>query len=161
MKALIIYFSLTGRTKLVAESIAAELSNHDVYVESITYTKGEKIRNFNEEKDKIQAGDLSSFTYNESIFNISPYELICIGVPTWGMRPAFVFNAYIEKCNNFDGKVVVVFTTCRLYGGSTVKKMQSEIEKKGGNVIYKKSFRALFTMRDKKARAFGKILNHI
>jgi len=159
MKVLVIYFSLTDRTKLVAESIAAELSNHEVDIESISYTKGKKLSNFKEEAEKVQAGDLSSFAYNEQIFNITPYELICIGVPTWGMQPSFVFNAIVEKCGSFDGKAVVVFTTCRMYGGRTVKKMKREIEKKGGNVIHKKSFRAFFTMHDEKARAFGKILN--
>ena len=115
--------------------------------------------NFREEKEKVDALDLSSFTYNDGIFNLDPYDLICIGVPTWGMRPAFIFDAYIKKCTSFEGKTVVVFCTCRLYGGSTVKKMKAEIEKKGGNVIQKKSFRALFKMHDKKAREFGKILN--
>ncbi len=154
-----VYFSLTDRTKLIAESIAAELTNHEVDIEGISYTKGRKIPNFREEKEKVDAGDLSSFSYNEAIFNIAPYDLICIGVPTWGMRPAFIFNGYLEKCPSFEDKTVVVFCTCRMYGGSTVKKMKAEIEGKGGNVIQKKSFRAFFTMRDKKAREFGKILN--
>lgn len=159
MKGLIIYFSLTGRTKLVAESIVAELSNYQVDIESIKYTKGETIQNFVEEKERIQAGDWSNFTCNDSIFDLTPYDLICIGVPTWGMRPAFIFDAYIEKCNLVNGKAFVVFTTCRLYGGSTVKKMKNEIEIKGGKVLYKKSFRAFFAMHDTKARTFGKLLN--
>jgi flavodoxin len=159
MKVLIIYFSLTDRTKLVAESIAAELTNHEVDLKSISYTKGRKINNFREEQEKIESGDLSSFVYDEKIFNITPYELICIGVPTWGMQPAFVFDAIIENCGSFEGKNVVVFATCRLYGGRTVKKMKAAIEDKGGTVTHKKSFRAFFTMHEGKAREFGKMLN--
>ena len=55
MKVLILYFSLTDRTKLVSEVIAAELSNHEVDIKSISYTKGRKIPNFQEEAEKVCA----------------------------------------------------------------------------------------------------------
>ena len=51
MKAIIIYCSLTGRTKLVAEIIAGELSNYEVEVEPIIYTKGKR-PNYKEEEEK-------------------------------------------------------------------------------------------------------------
>ncbi|HUX98260.1 MAG TPA: flavodoxin [Candidatus Deferrimicrobium sp.] len=158
MKALVIYFSLTGRTKMVAEILAAELNNYEVDIEAIAY-KGEKKFKFKAEQEKVSGGDLSNFAYNERIFNLSPYDLICIGVPTWGGRPAFIFNAYIEKCNTLEGKAVLVFNTCRIFSGSTIKTMKTEIEKKGGKVINQKTFKALFSMGEKKARAFGKVLN--
>jgi flavorubredoxin len=156
MKALIIYFSLTGRTKMVAEILAAELNNYEVDVEPISYKKE---FNFHIEQKQIQEGDLSNFSYNERIFNLNPYDLVCIGVPTWGGRPAFIFDAYIEKCNNIEGKAVVVFNTCRLISGSTIKKMKTVIENKGGKVINQQTFKALFGMGEKKARAFGNVLN--
>jgi len=157
MKAIVIYFTSSGRTKKVAEAIAAELSNYEVDVEGITSTMTPM--DIGKSKDRILAGDLSDFTYNESILDLSPYDMICIGVPVWGMRPAFVFNAYIQKCEGLSGKSAVVFTTCRLYSASSLKKMKNEIEKKGGNVIHQKSFRAFFSMGEKKAREFGKIIN--
>ena len=97
MKVLILYFSLTDRTKFVSEVIAAELSNHEVDIKSISYTKGRKIPNFREESDKVEAGDLTSFAYEEGIFNLAPYDLVCIGVPTWGMQPAFIQNCGIWR----------------------------------------------------------------
>ena len=153
MKALIIYFSLTGRTKMVAEAIAAELTKYEVNIEAIGYKKDPKDYN------PTLGGDLSNFNYKESIFDPSPYDLICIGVPTNGMRPAFIFDAYIQKSKNFDGKRVVIFNTCRLVGGKTLGNMKRKIEKKGGQVTDQKCFRGLFKLTDEKAREFGKILN--
>ncbi len=157
MKAIIIYFSLTGRTKMVAEAIAAELGKYEVNFEAITYKKGSK--DWWSDRDQALAGDLSSFKYNESIFDPSPYDLICIGVPTNGGRPAYIFDAYIKKSKNFDGKRVVVFNTCRLFALKTLGNMKSEIEKKGGKVTDQKCFKGLFKLTDKKAREFGKFLN--
>ncbi|MDD1779365.1 MAG: hypothetical protein LUQ65_14455 [Candidatus Helarchaeota archaeon] len=157
MKALIIYFSLTGRTKLVAEAIAAELGKYEVKVEAITYNKTQK--EWMDDFKQTMAGDLSNFQYNESIFDPSPYDLICIGVPTNGLRPAYIFDAYIQKARDFDGKRVVVFNTCRLIAGKTLGNMKREIEKKGGKVTDQKCFKGLFKLTDEKARKFGKILN--
>lgn len=157
MKALIIYFSLTGRTKMVAEAIAAELTKFEVKVEGITYRKDPK--EWMNDYKQTMAGDLSNFQYNEIIFDPSPYDLICIGVPTNGLRPAYIFDAYIQKSKNFDGKRVVVFNTCRLIVGKTLGNMKREIEKKGGKVTKQKCFKGLFKLTDEKAREFGKILN--
>jgi flavodoxin len=157
MKAIVIYFSVSGRTKKVAEAIATELGNYEVDIEAITSEK--KSMALIKEKERILAGDLSDFIYSENILDLSPYDLVCIGVPVWGGRPAFVFNAFIQKIEGLNGKNAVVFTTCRFYPGKTLAQMKSEIEKKGGSVINQKSFRALFSMGEKKAREFGKIIN--
>ena len=157
MKALIIYFSLTGRTQMVAEAIAAELTKFDVKVEGITYKKDPKDW-MSDYKPSLE-GDLSNFQYNDSIFDPSPYDLICIGVPTNGGRPAYIFDAYIKKSKNFDGKRVVIFNTCRVFALKTLGNMKNEIEKKGGKVTDQKCFKRLFKLTDEKAREFGKFLN--
>lgn len=157
MKALILYFSLTGRTKMVAEAITAELTKYDVKVEGISYKKSPK--EWMNDYNQTLAGDLSNFNYNESIFDPSPYDLICIGVPTHGGRPAYIFDAYIQKSKNFEGKRVVIFNTCRLFALKTLGNMKREIEKKGGKVTDQKCFKGLFKLTDKKAREFGKFLN--
>lgn len=157
MKAIIIYFSVSGRTKKVAQAIAAELGKYEVDIEAITSEKNSVA--IIDDKKIILAGDLSDFKYSEKILNVTPYDLVCIGVPVWGMKPAFVFNAFIQKIEGLTGKKAVVFSTCRIYKGKSLTLMKSEIEKKGGTVVNQKSFRALFSMGEKKAREFGKILN--
>ena len=143
---------------MVAEIVAAELSNYEVDIEPITYAKGKKPK-FKGEREKIGKGDLSSFEFSERIFDLSPYELVCIGTPTWGGLPAYIIMGYIEKCNTFEGKAIVLFNTCRFYIGRTIKDMKTAIEEKGGRVIKEKSFKKFFRMKEKDPRAFGKELN--
>ncbi|MBY9014908.1 MAG: flavodoxin family protein [Candidatus Lokiarchaeota archaeon] len=69
MKVLILYFSLGGRTKKVAQSIAEGLSISDVSIEQFEYTK--KFRDFLSEQDEVMKGDLSSFKYNENIKDLA------------------------------------------------------------------------------------------
>lgn len=159
MRILIIYATLTGRTKKVAEVMAEELGDHEVDIEPITYEKEGKFK-FKEEEEKLNRGDMSSLTYNEKIFNPESYDLICLGVPTWGGRPSYIFNGYIENCE-IDGKDFVIFNTCRFLSGRTLKEMKKEIEAKGGNVIDQKMFKVLFRMEKKKARAFGEHLKEL
>jgi len=156
LKVLIIYLSLTGRTKRVSEIIAEELTNYQVDIEPITY---------NDSKlpgptvlEKVEKGDLSSFTFNEHILNPDPYHIVIFGVPTWGGRPAYFFDGYIAKCT-VQGKNFVVFNTCRFLSNRTPKKMKDAIESKGGKVIYQKMFKSLFEIKEKPIREFGQIIN--
>ncbi|MBD3226727.1 MAG: hypothetical protein GF329_00940 [Candidatus Lokiarchaeota archaeon] len=159
MKILIIYFTLTGRTKKVAEVIADELSDHEVDIMPIIYEKEEEFK-FKKEEEKLARGDMSSLTYNEEIFNPESYDLICLGVPTWGGQPSYVFNGYIENCN-IEGKEFVIFNTCRFLSGKTLTDMKKKIEMKGGKVIEGKMFKVFFKMGEKKARKFGNYLKEI
>ena len=154
---MVVYFTSSGRTKTVAEAIAAELSNYEVTIEPITSTKSPLT--IGKEKDRLLAGDLSDLSYDKSVFDWSPYDLVCIGVPVWGFRPALIFDAYIQKCEGLPGKKAVVFVTCRIYSASSLKRMKGAIEKKGGNVVNQKSFRAFSKISEKKAREFGKAIN--
>jgi len=157
MKVLILYFSLGGRTKKVAESIAEGLNTSDVSIEQFEYTK--KFRDFLSEQDEVMKGDLSSFKYNESIKDLAPYDLVFLGFPTHGSRPATVFNGYFEHAQNIDGKNYIVFNTCRMVPGKTLEIMQTEIEKKGGSVVNKQTFKGLFRIKMSKVEEFVEELN--
>lgn len=159
MKILIIYFSRTGRTKKVAEVIATELKDHNVDIEPITYTGEGKYR-FMEEDKKLKAGDMSSFNFADKILEPKSYDLILFGVPTWGSTPTPIFEGYIQNCNITE-KEFVIFNTCRFLSGGCLKKMQKAIEEKGGKVLEKKTFKALFSIGEKKAKEFGKQINQI
>jgi flavodoxin len=152
MKVLVLYFSLGGRTKKVAEYIARGLKNSDVSIEPFEYTK--KSRAYLSEQDKIMKGNLSNFKYNENVKDLLPYDLIFFGVPTHGGRPATLFNGYFTHAQNVGGKKFIVFSTCRFSSGKTLENMQAEIEEKGGSVINKRKFSGLFGIKMSKVIDF-------
>lgn len=157
MKVLILYFSLSGRTKKVAENIARGFNSSEISIEKFEYTKIS--RDYISEQNEIMKGDLSNFIYDEKINDLAPYDLVFFGFPTHGGRPATVFNGYFEKALNIDGKDFIIFNTCRFSSGKTLAKMQAEIEKKGGSVVNKRTFKNFFKIKMSKVDDFVELLN--
>jgi len=157
MKILILFFSLGGRTKKVTENIAGGLNSQDVSIEKFEYTK--KFRDYLSEQEEVMKGDLSSFMYNETIEDLSPYDLVFFGSPTHGGRPATLFNGYFKHAQNIEGKNFVVFNTCRFSSGKTLQIMQGIIEEKGGSVVNKRTFKGFFRIKMSKVDGFVEELN--
>ena len=157
MKVLILYFSLGGRTKKVAESIKRGLNSSSVIIEHFEYTK--KKREFLSEQNEVMKGDLSGFKYNEDIKDLATYDLIILGFPTHGGRPATIFNGYFEHAQNVDGKNFIIFNTCRFSVGKTFEIMQAVLEQKGGSVVKKRAFKGFFKIKMPKVDKFVEELN--
>jgi flavodoxin len=132
MKNLVVYYSLTGKTHVVAQALAKELGAdsrrvEDVEKYEVTFwfivKNGLAARRGVESEIKpIDTGFLG-------------YDRVFVGSPVWGWSPSTPINAFIAKAD-FTGKDVVLFMTM---GGDdaagAIKKMGERIEKKGGKVV--------------------------
>lgn len=133
MKALVVYYSKTGKTKLVAEAIANSLNVNDIRkIEEVGKRKTKGIY-------KLVAGWSARKGECSKIkpldFDVSDYDLIFLGTPVWALRPTPAVNAFISK-TNFKNKKAVAFVTMGGFGGeSAIKLMREKIEAKGGDVI--------------------------
>lgn len=121
MKLLMLYFSMSGRTKAVAIRIADELSFSQINIEEFKYNK--KLKDFLSEQKEIFKGNLSNFNYNKSIIDLATYDVILFGTPTYGGSPAAIFNGYLEHTQNIQGKNFIIFCTCRFKSGKIIEKM--------------------------------------
>ena len=130
MKAIVIFYSYSGNTKKVADVLAGYLSQeYEVKVsrlealdESSSFFQ-QATRALLHKKAKISSLD----------FDLSNYDLICLGSPVWAFAPAPAMNAYLENCSGLLGRPVVLFTT---YGSGTgvnrcLNYMQEILSKKG------------------------------
>lgn len=130
MKSLVVYYSLTGNTKLVAQAIAEALNATLVEIT---------------EKRPIPipfvylSGGFAAITNRGTKINpidvdLKQYERIFIGSPTWGSRPAPAVNSFIYQ-TNFEGQSVVPFFTM---GGANAEgalaNITAKIEKNQGKV---------------------------
>jgi flavodoxin len=106
MKCLVVYYSRTGKTRFVAETIASQL--------------GADLEEIVDQKKRsgslgwIMAGkDASrkSLTEIDAAKN-SPanYDLIVIGTPIWAWSPSPAVRTYIKQ-NSLSGKTVALFYT--------------------------------------------------
>ena len=107
MKPCVLYFSRTGNTKRLAEAIAQSL-NAPVF-------------------------ELASFDPAA----VESCDLIFLGTPVEGFRPAKETVAYLEHLPKTEGKKVVLFCTYALYKGSTFKKLEKELANKGYKTVLK------------------------
>lgn len=158
MRALVVYFSLSGRTKLVAEAIASQLNNYEVDLERIAFT-GTRRDLIDDGPDSITAGNWKNLTATETIFDLAPYDLVCIGVPVYGGAPAVVFNAYLKKCKGLSGKKVYTFISCQFYPGKTLLAMRQGLEAGGAVVKDELVCKAMFHIGTEDAVTFGQKLN--
>ena len=131
MKALVVYYSLTGKTKLVSQAIAEALNATLVEIK---------------EKRPRKPGGLTYLTggfaalmnrgskINPIGVDLKQYETIFIGSPNWASRPAPAINSFIYQ-TNFEGRSIVPFFTM---GGDNAEKalanITAKIEKSQGKV---------------------------
>jgi len=131
MKALVIYYSLTGKTELVGKAIAKTLGAE---TEKIEETKRKNIL-FRCISGAIQAVKGMGSEIKSLNADINNYQLIFIGTPIWCFRPTPAINTFISQAD-FKNKKIVLFVTM---AGTKVEKavnlMKEAIEAKAGEVI--------------------------
>ncbi|MCC7554157.1 MAG: NAD(P)H-dependent oxidoreductase [Methanobacteriaceae archaeon] len=133
MKTMTIYYSSTGRTELVANTIVDELDSDIVKIKDLKDRKGLKnkmissLDAFRENKTKIQPIRV----------DLTDYNTIFFGTPTWASNPTPAIITIIDRCD-LRGKDVILFTTMSANGGSPViKRMKEKVEARGARVIGK------------------------
>lgn len=131
MKNLVVYYSLTEKTHVVAQTLARELGADIRRVEDV------------EKPDVtwwfIVRGGFAAMRGVES--EIKPidtgfqgYDRVFVGSPVWGGSPSTPINAFIARAD-FTAKEVVLFMTMGSDDAAgAIKKMSERIEKKGGRI---------------------------
>ncbi|HEL1906445.1 TPA: lipoprotein [Streptococcus suis] len=118
--SLIVYFSRSGSTELLASKIQA-LSGADVIelVAKETYSSdyGETVQRANQERNVENTPEL-----DVEMPDLSQYQSIYIGYPIWGMTMAEPVATFIETyAKELDGKTIIPFSTNGGYGlGSSI-----------------------------------------
>jgi len=130
MKSLVVYYSLTGKTRLVAEAIAEALNATLLEIEERRPVPMPFV---------YLSGSFAAFTNRGSKINpidvdLKQYERIFVGSPVWAYRPAPAINSFIYK-TNFEGRSVIPFFTM---GGDNAEKalanITTKIERRQGKV---------------------------
>lgn len=131
MKSLVVYYSLTGKTRLAAQAIAESLN---ATLAEIAETKPRKLGPF-----IYLVGGFGAMTNRGSKINpievdLKQYDRVFVGSPIWASRPVPAVNAFIYQ-TDFEGHSVVPFFTM---GGDSAEKavanVRAKIEKRRGRV---------------------------
>jgi flavodoxin len=107
MKPLVVYYSLTGKTKLVAQAIAEALSTTLLEIKETKPRKlGPSLYSIGGLAAKMNKGS----KINPIDVDLKQHETIFIGSPIWGSRPAPAINSFIYQ-TNFEGRSIIPFFT--------------------------------------------------
>jgi len=131
MKPLVVYYSLTDKTKLVSQVIAEALNATLV---EITETKPRKLGPLVYLIGGFAATINRGSKINPIDIDINQHERIFIGSPIWNSRPAPAINSLIYQ-TNFEGRSIIPFFT--MYGDNSEKALANitaKIEKSQGKV---------------------------
>jgi len=131
MKPLVVYYSLTGKTKLVAQVIAEALS---ATLLEIKETKPRKLGPSIYAIGGLEAKMNKGSKINPIDVDLKQHETIFIGSPIWGSRPAPAINSFIYQ-TNFEGRSIIPFFT--MAGDNAEKALENitaKIEKSQGKV---------------------------
>jgi flavodoxin len=130
MKNLIVYYSFTGKTELVAQTIAKELKADLRKVEDL------------KERSILKAYLWGSFEalfgkcgrIKQIDFSLEGYDKVFIGTPVWAGRSVPAINTFVDK-TDFSGKNVSIFVTMGGNNeGKSIKILHDKIIKKGGKM---------------------------
>ena len=132
-KILVAYFSATGTTKKVAETMAEKL-NCDLYEikPKVPYTDADlnwldkNSRSTLEMKDKTSRPEIV-----KDDFDVSSYDKVLLGYPIWWYTAPTIINTFLEA-HNFENKEIIIWATS---GGSGLGTSKENLEKSVKNSI--------------------------
>ncbi len=134
MKVLITYYTMTNRTKKVAETMGKSLEGCD-----ITYSpfalEAKRFVDKIKLLDKVEHEDFSLFEEKLSELDAQDYDLIVFGSPNYGNVAPKTIVEIIKRITNIDRKNVVVFVTGRFNGDKAMNTMKEMLEKKGATIV--------------------------
>ena len=148
MKTLTIFFSRSGKTKIVAEEIAKKFKGTTRQLKEKANRKGF----FNYIKAGYDAIKQKPAVLINPDNNLN-YDIIFVGTPTWAGRPCPAIITYLNT-QDFKNKKVVLFATFASSPSLTIKNMRDILEKKGCQIIDTFSIRT--TGSEKKIRELTK-----
>jgi flavodoxin len=122
VKILVVYYSRTGRTKQVAEAVAAGLEADLVPIEDVDDRTG-ALGYFWSGRDAL-FGRRGSIHPTET--DPAGYDLVIVGTPVWSGRLSTPVRTYIAD-HRTDLKQVAFFCTEGAYGGPRVFKTMSDL----------------------------------
>lgn len=125
MKAIIFYYSNSGKTKKIAENIKKDLVCEMISIEpEVSY--GSYFKAIARSRKEKKSGEVAK--YFAPIVDISDVDVILVGYPVWFSKPPVIVTDYLKKYD-LDKKKIVPFATS---GSTNVKATLKALEESIG-----------------------------
>lgn len=134
-KKLVAYFSATGVTKKVAQTLANENSADLFEICPVErYTDADLNWRDNQSRSSLEMNDLTSRPkILNQVDNIDQYDIVYLGFPIWWYVEPRIIDTFLDSYD-FSGKTIVPFATS---GGSGIGNVVKNLEKNYPNLNFK------------------------
>lgn len=121
MKALVVYYTRTGMTKIVAETIRAILQCD---VEELKDTKKRKgFVGYMRSGREVMKNETTAI--EPTVHDPAEYDLIIVGTPVWVYTMATPVKVWLEQNEKKMTKKLAVFCTCGSNPGHTIEDVEA------------------------------------
>jgi len=152
-KALVIYYSRTGNTRIVAETLQESLSADLQEIKDLKDRSG--IRGFISGMIDVKKNPITAI--DPKTVDLSRYRLIFICSPVWGMKLAPAITTFLDTADFADKKIVLAAVASGRMKSSTFEQCGRLIQTKGGEVVGTIFLKSMFKKHDAIAEAAKKI----
>jgi len=110
-KVLVCYFSASGVTKGVAESICRAIEGELFEIEPVKkYTEADLNWMDKQSRSSIEMNENVKPDIVNKVSNLSDYNKVCIGFPIWWYKEPTIIDKFLEE-NDMTNKEIFVFVT--------------------------------------------------
>ena len=109
-KTLIATYSRSGRTHEVAQEIKHLMPNADMYEIEVAPDTFDRDMY---KTDEIATAQIKNHQYPDlvnEVPNVDQYDLVLVGSPVWRGAPATPVHTFLEKIQNYSGRVASFYT---------------------------------------------------
>ncbi len=137
MKKLVVFYSYTGHTKMIAESIQRKLNCDILEIKPVKPYSTDYQTVVDEEQNNSSVGKTPDIQKIDK--NLNDYDEIIIGTPVWWYTIAPVIRTFLTQ-NDLSNKTIKPFATNASWLGHTFKEIQklcpnSKVDK-GMNIVF-------------------------
>lgn len=149
MKKLVVFYSYTGHTKMIAESIQQKLNCDILEIKPVKPYSTDYQTVVDEEQNNSSAGKTPDIQKIDK--NLNDYDEIIIGTPVWWYTIAPVIRTFLTQ-NDLSNKTIKPFATNAGWLGHTFQEIQklcpnSKVDK-GMNIVFESYSDNLVTSPD-------------
>ncbi len=130
-KIAVVYFSATGTTKKVAETISSETGGELIeIIPKEKYTSADLNWNDSKSRTSIECNDQKSRPEIENTINVDDFNVIYLGYPIWWGDVPHIILTFMDTYR-LDGKTIIPFCTS---GGTGIIQSMKTLKKYNSNV---------------------------
>lgn len=131
MAKIIIYYSQGGKTDLVAKTLAKKLNSDLLRIHDLKNREGFKNKLFS----SIDAFRENKTEIVPAKVDLTHYDTIYFGTPTWSGNPTPAILTIIDRCD-LRAKDVVLFATMDTnHGSNNIERLEEKVKLRGARVI--------------------------